>query len=258
MSTINLGRVQGGGVFGSTSTSYTSILKSSVQSGNIDPLVGDTIINANGDMCRITAIAASSYSVTKYGSVRGPQGEKGETGDISTAGVVTLNTVQSITALKVFDQTPIKLMYAGDGTYLQPLQKYNYEGDVYVTIPHKNGTLAMVGDMECGTVRKSVTSTADAWVYTGCSVSVPAGKTVIVSGSCEWTASNSKEIAICTNSDTGQVIYTMVCGASVFGSVSCCTRIYRNTGNNAVTLYLMGKWVSAGTQNAWLDYIRID
>lgn len=258
MSTINLGRVQGGGIFGSTSTSYTSILKSSVQSGNIEPLVGDTIINANGDMCMITAITASSYSVTKYGSVRGPKGDKGETGDISTAGVVTLNTVQSITALKVFDQTPIKLTYAGDGTYLQPFQQYNYEGDVYVTIPHKNGTLAMVGDIECGTVRKSVTSAADAWVYTGCSVSVPAGKTVIVSGSCEWTASNSKEIAICTKNGTSDVLNSMVCGSTTFGSVAWCTRIYRNTGSNAVTLYLMGKWVSAGAQNSWLDYIRID
>lgn len=73
-STNNLGRVQGGGFFGSTSTSTTSILKTTVQANGVSPLVGDTIVNANGDLCRITAISSTSYTVSRYGSIKGATG----------------------------------------------------------------------------------------------------------------------------------------------------------------------------------------
>lgn len=78
--TNNLGRVQGGGFFGSTSTSTTSITKTTVQTNGVSPLVGDTIINANGDCCRITAITDTAYVVTKYGSIKGGNGTNGKDG----------------------------------------------------------------------------------------------------------------------------------------------------------------------------------
>lgn len=84
--TTNLGRVQGGGFYGSTSTSETSIPKSSVSAGSVAPLTGDVIVNANGDLCRITAVTSTAYTVSKFGSIKGaagaqgPQGETGETG----------------------------------------------------------------------------------------------------------------------------------------------------------------------------------
>ena len=81
MSSSNLGRVQGGGFFGSSATSTTSITKTTVQTnGSISPLVGDTIVNANGDLCKITAITSSAYTVTKYGSIKGATGAKGADG----------------------------------------------------------------------------------------------------------------------------------------------------------------------------------
>ena len=81
MASSNLGRVQGGGFFGSSATSATSITKTTVQTnGSISPLVGDTIVNANGDLCKITAITSSAYTVTKYGSIKGATGAKGADG----------------------------------------------------------------------------------------------------------------------------------------------------------------------------------
>ena len=82
--TTNLGRVQGGGFYGSTSTSETSIPKSTVLSGGVSPLVNDVIVNANGDLCRITAVTSTAYTVSKFGSIKGPagaQGPQGEKGD---------------------------------------------------------------------------------------------------------------------------------------------------------------------------------
>ena len=77
----NLGRVRGAGVFGSTSTSTTSIATNTVKvSGGIVPLKGDTIINANGDLCEITAVTSTAYTVTKYGSIRGADGASGQEG----------------------------------------------------------------------------------------------------------------------------------------------------------------------------------
>ncbi len=65
---VNLGRVQGGGFYGSTSTSEINIPKNSViASESIRPLIGDTIVNANGAFCKILAITSTSYTVSKYG-----------------------------------------------------------------------------------------------------------------------------------------------------------------------------------------------
>lgn len=76
--TSNLGRVQGGGMYSSTSTSTTSIPKNTLVSMGITPLVGDIIVNADGDTCLITAITSTSYTVTKRGSIKGPKGDKGD------------------------------------------------------------------------------------------------------------------------------------------------------------------------------------
>lgn len=87
--TTNLGRVQGGGFYGSTSTSETSIPKSSVSAGSVAPLTSDVIVNANGDLCRITAVTSTAYTVSKFGSIKGATGEQGpqgETGDGLPAG----------------------------------------------------------------------------------------------------------------------------------------------------------------------------
>lgn len=74
MSENNLGRVQGGGFFGSTSTSTESIPKDTVISAAVKPLKGDTIVNANGDLCVITSVGSSAYTVSKYGSIKGATG----------------------------------------------------------------------------------------------------------------------------------------------------------------------------------------
>ena len=86
MGSTNLGRVQGGGFFGSTSTSATSITKTTVQTNGVSPLVGDTIVNANGDLCRITAVTSTAYTVSKYASIKGATGNKGDKGDAGTNG----------------------------------------------------------------------------------------------------------------------------------------------------------------------------
>lgn len=83
MSTVNLGRVQGGGFFASTSTSTTLISKSTIETTtgmDVSPLVGDVIVNANGDLLLIKSISTSSYTTTKFGSIKGAKGDKGDDG----------------------------------------------------------------------------------------------------------------------------------------------------------------------------------
>jgi hypothetical protein len=83
MSTVNLGRVQGGGFFASTSTSTTSISKSTIETTtgmDVSPLVGDVIVNANGDLLLIKSITTASYTTTKFGSIKGAKGDKGDSG----------------------------------------------------------------------------------------------------------------------------------------------------------------------------------
>ena len=82
MSEINLGRVQGGGIFYSTASSGTSIAKSTLTPTGLVPLVGDCVVFSNGDMRKITAV--SSTNVT-CGSVSANfKGDKGDTGTISS------------------------------------------------------------------------------------------------------------------------------------------------------------------------------
>lgn len=79
--TTNLGRVQGGGLYYSRSTSTTSILKNTLVSTSITPLVDDIIINANGDICSIIAITETAYTVTQEGNIKGPRGDDGDNGE---------------------------------------------------------------------------------------------------------------------------------------------------------------------------------
>ena len=82
MSEINLGRVQGGGIFYSTASSATSIAKSTLIPTGLVPLVGDCVVFSNGDLRKITAV--SSTNVT-CGSVSANfKGDKGDTGTISS------------------------------------------------------------------------------------------------------------------------------------------------------------------------------
>ena len=62
MSTVNLGRVQGGGIFYSTASSGTSIAKSTITPTSIVPLVGDCVVFPNGDLRKITAVGDTNVT----------------------------------------------------------------------------------------------------------------------------------------------------------------------------------------------------
>ncbi len=62
MSTINLGRVQGAGIFYSTASSGTSVAKSTLAPNGIVPLVGDSILFPNGDLRKITAVSETNVT----------------------------------------------------------------------------------------------------------------------------------------------------------------------------------------------------
>lgn len=76
MASSNLGRVQGGGFYASTSTSTTSIAKSTIKQKKISPLLDDIIVNANGDLLQVKAISSdgATYTVEKFGNIKGPAG----------------------------------------------------------------------------------------------------------------------------------------------------------------------------------------
>ena len=76
MSTVNLGRVQGGGIFYSTASSGTSIAKSTITPTSIVPLVGDCVMFPNGDLRKITAVGDTNVTC---GSVAA--NFKGDTGE---------------------------------------------------------------------------------------------------------------------------------------------------------------------------------
>ena len=117
MSEINLGRVQGGGIFYSTASSGTSIAKSTLTPTGLVPLVGDCVVFANGDLRKITAV--SSTNVT-CGSVSANfKGDKGDTGTTSSI-VKTAAEWESQNPVLVagvfgFDSTN-KIIKAGDGS----------------------------------------------------------------------------------------------------------------------------------------------
>ena len=117
MSEVNLGRVQGGGIFYSTASSGTSIAKSTLTPTGLAPLVGDSIVFPNGDLRKITAVSGTNVTC---GSVSANfKGDKGDTG--TTSSIVK-------TAAEWESQNPVlgagvfgydstnKIIKAGDGT----------------------------------------------------------------------------------------------------------------------------------------------
>ena len=117
MSTVNLGRVQGGGIFYSTASSATSITKSTLTPTGLAPLVGDSVVFPNGDLRKITAVSGDNITC---GSVAANfKGDKGDTG--TTSSIVK-------TAAEWESQNPVlgagvfgydstnKIIKAGDGT----------------------------------------------------------------------------------------------------------------------------------------------
>ena len=82
MSTVNLGRVQGGGIFYSTASSGTSIAKSTLTPTGLVPLVGDCVVFPNGDLRKITAV--SGTNVTCGNVAANFKGDKGDTGTTSS------------------------------------------------------------------------------------------------------------------------------------------------------------------------------
>ena len=82
MSEINLGRVQGGGIFYSTASSGTSIAKSTLTPTGLVPLVEDCVVFPNGDLRKITAVSGTNVTC---GSVSANfKGDKGDTGTTSS------------------------------------------------------------------------------------------------------------------------------------------------------------------------------
>lgn len=117
MSEINLGRVQGGGIFYSTASSGTSIAKSTLTPTGLVPLVGDCVVFSNGDLRKITAV--SSTNVT-CGSVSANfKGDKGDTGTTSSIVKTAAEWESQNPVLGAgvfgFDSTN-KIIKAGDGT----------------------------------------------------------------------------------------------------------------------------------------------
>lgn len=93
MSDTNLGRVQGKGYYYSSSSSTTSIPKSTIAGTELMPLTGDTIVNSNYDLLRVTAVGSTAYTVTKYGNIKGANGSNGSPGKDGTNGVTPSITV---------------------------------------------------------------------------------------------------------------------------------------------------------------------
>ena len=117
MSEVNLGRVQGGGIFYSTASSGTNIAKSTLTPTGLVPLVGDCVVFSNGDLRKITAVSGTNVTC---GSVDANfKGDKGDTG--TTSSIVK-------TAAEWESQNPVlgagvfgydstnKIIKAGDGT----------------------------------------------------------------------------------------------------------------------------------------------
>lgn len=47
------------------------IISFGVTAGGVALFTGDVIVNANGDLCRITAVTSTAYTVSKFGSIKG-------------------------------------------------------------------------------------------------------------------------------------------------------------------------------------------
>lgn len=117
MSEVNLGRVQGGGIFYSTASSATSITKSTLTPTGLAPLVGDSVMFPNGDLRKITAVSGDNITC---GSVAANfKGDKGDTGTASsivkTAAEWESQNIVLGAGVFGYDSTN-KIIKAGDGT----------------------------------------------------------------------------------------------------------------------------------------------
>lgn len=117
MSEVNLGRVQGGGIFYSTASSGTSIAKSTLTPTGLAPLVGDCVVFPNGDLRKITAVSGTNVTC---GSVSANfKGDKGDTGTTSSIVKTAAEWESQNPVLGAgvfgFDSTN-KIIKAGDGT----------------------------------------------------------------------------------------------------------------------------------------------
>lgn len=117
MSEVNLGRVQGGGIFYSTASSGTSIAKSTLTPTGLAPLVGDCVVFPNGDLRKITAV--SGTNVTCGNVAANFKGDKGDTGTTSSIVKTAAEWESQNPVLGAgvfgFDSTN-KIIKAGDGT----------------------------------------------------------------------------------------------------------------------------------------------
>lgn len=93
MSSVNLGRVQGAGVFYSSAASGTSVALSTVTPTSVKPLSGDTIVFSNGDLRTVTGI--SGTAVTCGSVIANIKGPKGDTSDPEYTGTFELPGFQS-------------------------------------------------------------------------------------------------------------------------------------------------------------------
>lgn len=117
MSTVNLGRVQGGGIFYSTASSGTSIAKSTITPTSIVPLVGDCVMFPNGDLRKITAVSGDNITCGSVAAnFKGDKGDMGTTSSIvkTAAEWESQNTVLGAGVFG-YDSTN-KIIKAGDGT----------------------------------------------------------------------------------------------------------------------------------------------
>ena len=117
MSEVNLGRVQGGGIFYSTASSGTSIAKSTLTPTGLVPLIGDCVVFSNGDLRKITATSGDNITC---GSVAANfKGDKGDTGTTSSIVKTAAEWESQNPVLGAgvfgFDSTN-KIIKAGDGT----------------------------------------------------------------------------------------------------------------------------------------------
>lgn len=80
------GRVQGVSFFYSSSTNTTSIELNTLSPSSVNPMEGDHIVNANGDVLEVQSVSSSSCVTKKVNSIKGPQGSVGKPGADGTPG----------------------------------------------------------------------------------------------------------------------------------------------------------------------------